>query len=780
MAFDLKAKAQEAAEKAKQKAIGAAEKKVTEGASKALEGVRSKIGSSDLNPRLIENNDKALVKTRTSAPQDALATVLDRDWMKRSFMVSDAYLDDKDDRQNRYLSSADLKFTDTRLGRNIGVNSRPQFTRYSDIRRKGRLASRTDVSTISTNGNFGMGRYYSEAIDDTAQTIYLRFGVPEYSSILDFLSRAFDPEALHLAKTGRTKTILFKIGQTVGGYVGITAFPQMAAIMFIGKIANTIFSKPRYKYYTLKPAMHNYWSCVNLLVNTIAVNLKLMPKLIADEKLQLIGKPFKLDYGDGKTPGAMQLMAELLPGIIDESGYIDVFAVANQAQMAANKTFLEEYNKIDTNTQHDFKNVVKKEGAEKIKTPLVDDSSLFSNESTGRTLDAFMERYTMVSEWFKTKEGDDSKGKTETTPTINPDTGKFDEAKAKDKGAKATYWQYLDAEFRAGSQFAVFKVNYTQAPSESFTNSVKESEISQKINSTVSQIRDVKFSAGQFQLPGAAGEAAGAVASGIGDVLTGALSGVTFGMSDAIASLLSNSYVDIPKHWQSSDVQLPKANYSMTLISPYGNPISLLQNIYIPLSMMLAGALPLAGGRASYTSPFICELFDRGKIQIRLGMIESLTITRGTSNLGYSLNNKPLAIDVSMSIVDLSSIMSMPVSPAGIKDAIVGALGAPAAAVGGALGTYNPAIDEDSILSDYLAVLTGLDIYSQIYALPKAKLNMAKTLIKAKALSSPAAWAMLTNESATSGILSYTPVGWFQFLVDGTRPPASIMADAAK
>ena len=774
MAFDLKAKAQEAAEKAKQKAIGAAEKKVTEGASKVLEGVKSKTGSSDLNPRLIENNDKALVKTRTSAPQDALSTILDRDWMKRSFMVSDAYLDEKVDRQNRYLSSADLKFTDTRLGRNIGVNSRPQFTRYSDIRRKGRVASRTDVSTISTNGNFGMGRYYSEAIDDTAQTIYMRFGVPEYSSILDFLSRAFDPEALHLAKTGRTKTILFKIGQTVGGYVGITAFPQMAAIMFIGKIANVIFSKPRYKYYTLKPTMHNYWSCVNLLVNTIAANLKLLPKLIADEDQQLIGKPFKF------IPGDLKLMSELLPGIISEQGYIDVFAVANQAQLAANRTFLEEYNKIDTETKHDFKNTVKRSTDEKVKTPLVNDSSLFSNESTGRTLSAFMERYTMISEWFKTKEGDDSKGKTETSPTINPDTGKFDEAKAKDKGAKATYWQYLDAEFRSGSQFAVFKVNYTQAPSESFTNSVKESEISQKINSTVSQIRDVKFSAGQFQLPGAAGEAAGAVASGIGDVLTGALSGVTFGMSDAIASLLSNSYVDIPKHWQSSDVQLPKANYSMTLISPYGNPVSLLQNIYIPLSMMLAGALPLAGGRASYTSPFICELFDRGKIQIRLGMIESLTITRGTSNLGYSLNNKPLAIDVSMSIVDLSSIMTMPVSPAGIKDAIVGALGAPAAAVGGALGVYNPAIDEDSILSDYLAVLTGLDIYSQIYAIPKAKLNMAKALIGAKAVSSPAAWAMLTNESATSGILSYTPVGIFRFLLDGTRPPASIIADAGK
>lgn len=80
---------------------------------------------------------------------------------------------------------------------------------------------------------------------------------------------------------------------------------------------------------------------------------------------------------------------------------------------------------------------------------------------------------------------------------------------------------------------------------------------------------------------------AGAVASGVGDVLSGALSEDSFGMSDALSSILSGTYVDIPKHWQSSDVSLAKANYSMTLISPYGNPYSLLHNIYIPLAMCL-------------------------------------------------------------------------------------------------------------------------------------------------------------------------------------------------
>ena len=506
--------------------------------------------------------------------------------------------------------------------------------------------------------------------------------------------------------------------------------------------------------------MHNYWSSVNLLVNTMAVNLKLLPALIADESTQLLGKPFKI------LPEHNAMMHELLPDVISADGYIDVYAVANRAQVAANKVFLEEFDAIDTESQHDGVGYLK--GNNTITNYYLSDS-IFSNKDTGLTLDAFMEKYTMVSEWFKTKEGDDSKGKAELTPTINPDTGAFDEAKAKDKGAKTTYTQYLDAEFRSGSQFAVFKVNYTQSPSESFTNATKESEISQKINSTVSQFRDVKFAAGQFQLPGIAGEVVSGVMGAVGDLASGAVSGVTFGMSDAIMSLLSNSYVDIPKHWQSSDVNLPRANYTITLISPYGNAYSLLQNIYIPLSMMLAGALPLAGGKASYTSPFLCELFDRGKIQIRTGMIESLTITRGTSNLGYTVHGKPLAIDVSLSIVDLSSIMTMPIAPAGILDTV---LTAASGVVGGSI--RNPAIDEDSILSDYLAVLTGLDIYSQIYPLPKAKLNLAKKLIGAKTLSSPAAWAMLTNDSATSGVLSYTPIGWFSFIVDGTMPPASI------
>jgi hypothetical protein len=86
-------------------------------------------------------------------------------------------------------------------------------------------------------------------------------------------------------------------------------------------------------------------------------------------------------------------------------------------------------------------------------------------------------------------------------------------------------------------------------------------------------------------------------------------------------------------------------------------------NIYIPLAMIMAGALPLATGKQSYTSPFLCEVHDRGRLLTRLGIIDSLSITRGTSNLGFNNVGKAMSMEISFSVLDLSSIMSMPIRP---------------------------------------------------------------------------------------------------------------------
>lgn len=723
------------------------------------------------------NNSGRPYFTSQTPPQDNLTTVLDSDWAKRAFMTTDIELRDPTDVANRYWSSADFKFTDTSIGKSIGVNPRPQFTRYADPRRKGRVAGRSNVTIGATSGNFGMGRYYSEAIDDNAQIIYLRFGVPEYTGLLDFLGRAFDPDALHLAKTGRERGILFNIGAVIGGFVGIIAFPAIAALMFMSKAANIIFNKPRYKFYTFKPTMHNYWSSVNLLVNTLAINLNIMPKVLADTATQKLGKEFKVDAE------SMKIMHELLPNVFSEDGYIDMFAVANRAQMAANRLFKEEYDSLDSQDMNGYVGYLKKNsdnltnsytttGKISIGENNRTVSSVINRYGSADSLASFISENITPSKWFN----DDRKGQGNTGLETSPNTtGKDGKFKPMSEDEKDGYFKYLDSEFRSGSQFAVFRVNFTKGISESFSNSVGESEMSKKLNNTVSQAREIRFSLGDGDLVGGvAGKAVESVVGGVTDLLSGAAAGVTFGLSSSIMSMLKGAYLDIPKSWNSSTANLPKASYSMTLISPYGNAFSMLQNIYMPLLMLMSGSLPLATGKGSYTSPFLCQLYDRGKIQIKTGMIESLTITRGTSNLAYTADKKALAIDVSFDVVDLSSIMSMPISPAGFKDIIASIAGSVLTAGLTGIGVYNPAIDEDNILADYLAVLAGQDIYSQMFPLTKARLNGAKAMIRAKQLSSPAAWASWTKSSADDGILKYTPVGLVSFVLEGTVPPAQI------
>ena len=61
-----------------------------------------------------------------------------------------------------------------------------------------------------------MGRYYSEAIDDHNQIIHMRFGVPKFNSMTTFFTSFYNSEASQLARTGRSTSFIFKVGQAIG------------------------------------------------------------------------------------------------------------------------------------------------------------------------------------------------------------------------------------------------------------------------------------------------------------------------------------------------------------------------------------------------------------------------------------------------------------------------------------------------------------------------------------------------------------------------------------
>jgi hypothetical protein len=203
--------------------------------------------------------------------------------------------------------------------------------------------------------------------------------------------------------------------------------------------------------------------------------------------------------------------------------------------------------------------------------------------------------------------------------------------------------------------------------------------------------------------------------------------------------------------------------------------------------MLLAMTLPIATGKQSYTSPFLCEIFDRGRCQSRLSMVESLSITRGTGNTGFNNKGHAMGIEVSITFMDMSTVLAMPISQGfssnataagselgAVAGGVVGAGGGPltaiggaalGGAIGGALGagadalnnaaqTIGSIFDDDNTFTDYMAVLSGMGLTDQIYSMNKFKLNLTRAMTSWKTWYSTAHFASFAGDTLPGSLVS--------------------------
>ena len=698
----------------------------------------------NLNP-FKENEDLGLAGRNVSAISDKYITrgtrgdpitgdmnVLDEDWAWTHFMVGTNKLKASVTGQPlsssletlRFWTTAKNKFVDTRFGGAIGVNARPSFTPYADIRYKGLVQGRRDVTVDSIN-NTGMGSYYSAAIDDNAQRIYVRAGNPQFNSITSFFTDAFNGKMIDLAKSGRATGVMYAVGNILGNLAVVTAFPALAGTIIGYRTIDTYFSKPRSKYYTLKPEMHLYWSSVQSLVTNLAVNMGVYLRQPSTGEANA-KKGYPPDF-DKDVLSKLSMLNENMFNRV--TGAIDVFSMANKAQAMHNKLNAALESESVTNYSEETGGIFLTNAVNGV-TPDTNPKGLVDY------INSFKTTLTSFYSFGGGNEPNDKEhsGKTEIDPSIDPNTGK---KRTEGDGTVSSFREFFKSEFNQGSQFAVFNVDHTGSVSETFGSSSVESDISRKLNDISSQVREAKFSFADGNFGGGTlGSMVGSALGGISDVISGALDSVTLGLWSNLRGLAGNGFLDIPKHWQSSSAQMNNSTYNISLVSDSGHPVSQLQNIYIPLCMILALGLPRSMGKQSYGSPFLVQLFDRGRTQIQLGLVRSITVNRGITNLPFNKKGRALSIEVSLSIEDLSSILHMPVS------------------TGSLFGT-DIALDEDNILMDYLAVLAGQDLYSQLNYLPKAKLNAIKKLQSVSKLTSAAYWSSLIHDETTSGQMSW-------------------------
>lgn len=753
-------------------------------------------------------------------PNSLAGLELDRNWIGKCFMLpknsarNESHFT-KDDYSWMYFSSADTKYTNTSLGGNFTVNNPPQFTVYADPP-TGKLANNNRSAVIEGGLMGGMGQYYSEAIDDNAHRVTMRFGVPEYKGLITFFTSFYNADMALLGNQGRTSTSMFYFA---GKLIGLVAAIALTPILMLGRAVKLFLGRPNTSYYWVKPAMPLYWSRVNMVVNRVAANMGLVPegRVFNDENkdmLKELGLVEDVPEDEERWMGDYQrysfdMVKEYMPEIFSDEGGIDIYRVINKTarmearaqktlyEMGLNATGTESFAQAVRNHLRDFKPTEKEIKGEPLKDLLLmyhksilgARTMLVNGEEVDVTYrDGITDRIEQIAKEPPRQTSDQQQQATDangqpvlTTPdggTTAPDqdsppvnaqatptaqqaanpppqssgatasTGNDtsligsqpasstevalsdgmlgappsgQEAKdllkeyaaqdsritsiltASEDGVldRLVGWlkdtsdngplAYFGNTMSRGSDWISFKVDPQQEESESWSNTSGEAEITSTINGVSSTARAARFSFSNFQ-------------TGFGlidepvrmfrDTVSGLMDGFQI---SGLLSLAGSGAVDIPKRYMDSSVNLTSNNYTIELRSAYGDPLSIFMNLYVPFLCLLAAALPVSHGSQSYGAPLMCEMYNRGRSTVRTGLIESIQVRRGVGTVGWNADGLPLGIDVSFSVVDMSNIMHMPIDT-GLSS----------------LMPWNGLANTDTVMHDYLAVLSNLSIADQV------------------------------------------------------------------
>lgn len=738
------------------------------------------------------------------------AVLEDRQWVRKTFMLAADGIDAEDPliqavqgknakvpkistrfASARLRSAARRKFTSTRLGGNWTINNVPQFTRHADPRESG-IDGRNQRSgyygfhTITDTQNLGMGPYYSEAIDDNSQRIYLQFGLPVYNGMLSFFTGFYDNDVSLLATEG-LGTIAYYTGFAAGLVVGIAAWP----LVLVGEAVNFFLSRPTSRYYYMRETMPLYWTRVQTIANSLAVNMGLVPRIYQDhfedktdpdlfniqkdgDAMQNYRNAFHAAESDVFEPNGginvyalatrPQRMADLrymkIENAIKEAGGDHKALVVKLAELDAEvltvdksdtqtwKDYLTEYHNLKWN-QPSARSALKGTDVTDLETRQAASNSTATGDQAAQAAAAATSNQAATqdqqaaaaelppnatdtqkqAEFASTAAGGNDTGQyAKWQPGTGDDqtimSGWIDTAFGNSTGRDTFLGHYMAAR-RDGGKFLQLRVDHTGSMNESFSNSFGKPSIANKINGMSSDARQARFDLSD-----------GNTGIGILDAATGALKKMVEGALDGVhlsglMSLAGAAFVDIPDRWEDASTSFPTASYTIELRTPYGHRYSRFTNLMVPLACILAGALPHSTGKASYTQPFLCSLFSRGRQQVRLGMIDSLSITRGAGNFGWNNRGDCLAIDISFTVKDLSSIMHAPID-SGFS------LTKP---------WKNMLFDNENPFNDYMAVLGNLSLADQYYPIRRMMLNLTKKFANANTYFTAAHFASMMDET---------------------------------
>ncbi len=255
-------------------------------------------------------------------------------------------------------------------------------------------------------------------------------------------------------------------------------------------------------------------------------------------------------------------------------------------------------------------------------------------------------------------------------------------------------------------QYVRFCVDPSSGFTESYSNETGTSMLKSVFDNGSDMLKEVAFlvnSGGSEDIGDSLTTLANAATDSISQSLNGNnVTSILSRILNLTGNVVKGENVIMPDIYKSSS---RPTTYSFTvhLKAPYGSKFGLYMDNLVPLMHLICLAIPKQATANTYSSPFLVKAFMDGVCNINLGMITDMQISKSVSEQSWTVDGMPNEIDVSFTIADLYSDLSM--SP-----------------------QQNPILFlQNTSLIEYLANTCGMSlVYPQI----GTKINLAMNLIK--------------------------------------------------
>jgi hypothetical protein len=236
------------------------------------------------------------------------------------------------------------------------------------------------------------------------------------------------------------------------------------------------------------------------------------------------------------------------------------------------------------------------------------------------------------------------------------------------KNKKAKYFDWSTAVsddfkgFFSAKEFVAFYVDSENQISENFSTNTKESMLSDKVNNLSSLAKEVSFLLGAgagVQLDWMNQDQFESNIQNINDVMDKYLNGNQLfkDIGSNFSIIASGGKIVFPEIWD--DTTFTRSyDINLKLRTPDGDKYSWYMNIAIPLIHIIALAAPQQMGPNGYKSPFLVRAFYKGLFNCDMGIITSLSISKGNQS-AWSIDGLPTEVDVNFTLKDLYTALSI-------------------------------------------------------------------------------------------------------------------------